>query len=94
MSNVDAKTKKLKHFEGTFEKLERFVSKTGIDGVWYDLDDQRRKRFVAYSGAILNFWTRTGTVNFQGGPQEAIDELRNRLIVVISANTNSFEGYI
>jgi hypothetical protein len=40
------------------------VALTGIDGEWTEMGNHCQ--FRAVSGAILNYWKSTGTVNFQG----------------------------
>lgn len=40
------------------------VALTGIDGEWTEMGNHCQ--FRAETGAILNFWKTTGTVNFQG----------------------------
>jgi hypothetical protein len=60
-------------FYGYYEGLQNLLALTGIGGVWRDLDNQ--KQYVANTGAILNWWRSTKTVNFQGGPPAAKQEL-------------------
>jgi hypothetical protein len=45
-----------------------------VFGTHRDLDNQ--KQYVANTGAILNWWRSTKTVNFQGGPPAAKEELK------------------
>jgi hypothetical protein len=61
-------------FYGYYEQLQNQLALTGIGGVWRDLDNQ--KQYVANTGAILNWWRSTKTVNFQGGPPAAKEELK------------------
>jgi hypothetical protein len=42
-------------------------------------------RFVGCSGALLNFWPQTGTINFQG-PKAAAAELEQALAAVVRGN--------
>jgi hypothetical protein len=67
-------------FYGTYEQLQNQLALTGIGGVWRDLDNQ--KQYVANTGAILNWWRSTKTVNFQGGPPAAKDELKAAFFAV------------
>ena len=60
-------------FYGHYEQLQNQLALTGIGGVWRDLGNQ--KQYVANTGAILNRWRSTKTVNFQGGPPAAKKEL-------------------
>jgi hypothetical protein len=46
---------------------------TGVDGEWIEMGNHCQ--FRADSGAILNFWRSTGTINFQG-PGLAAEEFR------------------
>jgi hypothetical protein len=61
-------------FYGSYEGLQNLLAFTEIGGVWRDLDNQ--KQYVANTGAILNWWRSTKTVNFQGGPPAAKEELK------------------
>jgi hypothetical protein len=49
------------------------VALTGIDGEWTETGNHCQ--FRAVSGAILNYWKSTGTVNFQG-PGLAAEEFK------------------
>jgi hypothetical protein len=50
------------------------VALTGIDGEWREMGNHCQ--FRAVSGAILNYWKSTGTVNFQG-PSLAAEEFKS-----------------
>ena len=62
----------MRKIRGNFEELQELVEATGIDGEW--IERGQHKQYRADSGAILNFWESTGTVNFQG-PEPAAQEL-------------------
>jgi hypothetical protein len=64
----------LMKFYGYYEQLQNQLALTGIGGVWRDLGNQ--KQYVANTGAILNWRRSTKTVNFQGGPPAAKEELK------------------
>jgi hypothetical protein len=70
-------------FRGTFEELQELVTTTGIGGEW--IDQTQVTQYRADSGAILNYWSSTGTVNFRGGPVAA-EELETAMF---SATTDS-----
>jgi hypothetical protein len=59
----------MKKFRGSLEELQELVATTGIDGEW--IEQKQLTQYRADSGAILNFWSSTGTVNFQGPPSAA-----------------------
>jgi hypothetical protein len=54
---------------GGFNELQELVATTRNDGEW--IEQKQQKQYRAYSGAILNYWESTGTVNFQGPPSAA-----------------------
>src|ERR1700674_1516874 len=51
-------------FRGTYSELQDRVTLIGIRGQWRDLGNQ--KQYRANTGALLNFYVSTGTVNVQG----------------------------
>ena len=59
----------LRKFRGSFVELQELVAATGIDGEW--VEQGPHKQYRTDNGAILNFWSSTGTVNFQGPPSAA-----------------------
>lgn len=56
-------------FKGTFAELQDIVLLTGVGGEWRDLGIQ--KQYRAETGAILNWWSSSKTLNFQGSKDEA-----------------------
>src|ERR1700722_20287571 len=52
-------------FLGDFRRLKKCVSRTDIDGEWCELKNGIRQ-FHAESGAVLNWWKSSGTIQFQG----------------------------
>ena len=62
----------MRKFRERFEDLKDRVAVTEIDGEW--IERGQHKQYRADSGAILNFWESTRTVNFQG-PESAAQEL-------------------
>ncbi|MGH6890220.1 MAG: hypothetical protein ACREHF_13670 [Rhizomicrobium sp.] len=58
-------------FVGSYEALQDIVLQTGPDGGWDDLGNL--KQFRAVSGAVLNWWGSTGTIQFQGKAAAAAD---------------------
>lgn len=68
-------------FRGTLEQLQYLVALTEVLGAW----EWMATGYWCYrcrSGAILNWWPSTGTINFQGPAQQAA-ELRYALIHVL-----------
>ena len=59
----------MKKCRGRFEKLRELVATTGISGEW--VASKQQIQYRTDSGAILNYWESTGTVNFQGSPDSA-----------------------
>lgn len=59
---------------------------TGIDGEW--IERQQLKQYRADSGAVLNFWASTGTVNCQG-PEQAAQELEAAVFRSDGKNTRA-----
>jgi hypothetical protein len=59
---------------GDFQTLRYTVARTGIPGDWTN-GKKGHRQFRTASGAILNFWKSTGTINFQG-PEFAAEELK------------------
>jgi predicted nucleotide-binding protein len=54
-------------FKGAFEDLQAKVAATGHGGTWSDIANG--KQFRADNGAILNWYPKTGTLQYQG-PKE------------------------
>ena len=52
-------------FRGDYLKLKKCVSRTGATGQWRELKNGH-KQFRTNTGAILNWWESTGTIQFQG----------------------------
>jgi hypothetical protein len=73
-------------FRGTFEELQELVATTGIDGEW--IEQKQQTQYRANSGAILNYWKSTGTVNFQGGPVAA-EELEAAMFPARTGSTRA-----
>lgn len=61
-------------FTGSFDELKDKVLITAIDGEWKDLGNQ--KQYRAVTGAVLNWWTSSKTIQFQGN-KEAAKELEH-----------------
>lgn len=55
-------------FWGTLPELKAIVRETGCPGTWEQMLGFWRYR--CHAGAILNWWSSTGTVNLQGPPGE------------------------
>jgi hypothetical protein len=63
-------------FIGFDAALRELVIATGIKGEWRALGD--KIQFRAHDGAILNWWPKTKTINFQGSGSPA-SELKEKL---------------
>jgi hypothetical protein len=62
-------------FQSTFEHLQDTVMWCAILGEWSFHKKNRFYRFHAETGAILNWWPTTGTINFQGRHAEQFERL-------------------
>jgi len=56
---------------GNFKVLRYVVARTGIPGKW--TKEGNHRQFRARSGAVLNYWKTTGTINFQGSERAAAE---------------------
>ena len=64
-------------FNGTFQELEALITSLGYTGTWADISNG--KQFRCQDGAILNWFTRTRTVQYQGA-----QDVRDRLELAVS----------
>jgi len=62
---------------GDFDALKKIVELIGVPGRW--AETQNHCQFRTDSGAVLNYWKTTGTINFQGS-ERAAAELRAMLL--------------
>jgi hypothetical protein len=62
-------------FRGSLEELQNIVIRCAIPGKWSFHKKNRFYRFQAATGAILNWWPATGTINFQGHDPEQFEAL-------------------
>jgi hypothetical protein len=62
-------------FRGSLDDLEHIVTRCSSPGEWSFHKKSRFYRFQAESGAILNWWPSTGTINFQGQDPEQFETL-------------------
>ena len=76
----------MRKFRGRFEKLQELVATTGISGEW--VESKQQIQYRTDSGAILNYWESTGTVNFQGLPDSA-KELEAAMFPASAGNTRA-----
>jgi predicted nucleotide-binding protein len=61
-------------FNGTLGELEAAVAACKLTGDWCENNKNAFHSFRADTGEILNWWPRTGTVQFQGKHQEDFKE--------------------
>ncbi len=66
----------MQEFKGKFEELQETLSKAGCNGQWADIANG--KQFKSEEGGILNWYTATGRINFQG-PAPAKNKLLEQL---------------
>lgn len=71
-----------RRFGGTLEQLDAVLVAAGKAG-WWEWMPAGYWRFNDTSGAILNWWTSTGTLDFQGTPA-ARAAFEQSLITVVS----------
>jgi hypothetical protein len=62
---------------GDYDALKKIVELIGIPGKW--TKEGNHRQFRTNSGAVLNYWKTTGTINFQGS-ERAAAELRAMLV--------------
>ncbi len=55
-------------FKGSIEELQAIVKELGLTGHWHD--EGLFYLFHSDDGAILNWWTKTSVVSFQGIPDK------------------------
>ena len=56
-------------FNGSYQDLQDQVLLSGVYGDW--IDRGNHKQFRAETGAVLNWWMSTKTINFQGNIRSA-----------------------
>jgi hypothetical protein len=56
---------------GNFKVLRYVVARTGIPGKW--TKEGNHRQFRTASGAVLNYWKTTGTIDFQGSNRAAAE---------------------
>ena len=57
----------MQKYRGPFEELQKLLATLGHPGEW--LGDSTKRVYRAESGAVLNWWPSTGTLQCQGPPQ-------------------------
>jgi hypothetical protein len=62
-------------FLSSLDDLKHIVMRCAIPGEWSFHKKNRFYRFQAETGAILNWWPSTGTINFQGQDAEQFEAL-------------------
>src|SRR5262249_32036448 len=68
-------------FRGSIDDLRQVVESTGIDGKWSGPDGQK-VQFRTDDGAILNWWSKTYTLQFQG-PEDPTKRLNDAFAAAI-----------
>lgn len=64
-------------FHGKIEDLQSSIASLGYQGDWEALSNAQY-RFTSTDGAVVNWWSSTGTVQFQG-PTPARDGIKDKL---------------
>jgi hypothetical protein len=77
-------------FKGSYEKLQRCLSRTGLAGNWRELK-YGQKQYRTAKGGVLNWWETTGTITFQGLKVSAREKLAEAFIA--SAKQHLFGQY-
>jgi hypothetical protein len=62
-------------FQGSLDDLQDIAGRCAIPGEWSFHRKSRFYRFQAETGAILNWWPTTGTINFQGRDAERLKSI-------------------
>jgi hypothetical protein len=62
-------------FRGSLDDLQDIVMRCATPGEWNFQRKSRFYRFQAETGAILNWWPKTGTINFRGRDAEQFEAL-------------------
>jgi hypothetical protein len=62
-------------FQGSLNDLQELMMRCVILGEWNFHKKSRFYRFQAAAGAILNWWPKTGTINFQGQDAQKFERL-------------------
>jgi hypothetical protein len=69
-------------FKGSLDELREIVARCGIAGDWQLHAKSNHYRFCTETGAILNWWSTTGAMNFQGKEPEHFKDLFLRQTLV------------
>ena len=61
-------------FRGTFEKLRDAVKSIGVSGHWEEHENPYciKHCFRGKNGEVLNWWSSTGSLSFQGNDKRAM----------------------
>jgi len=79
-------------FRGDYERIKKFVLRTGLPGKWRELK-YGQKQFRTDDGGYLNWWQTTGTITFQGHNLAAREELTQAFIAIASARRRLLGEY-
>jgi len=69
-------------FPGKIEELQALIASLGLEGEWKELSNENY-HFTTPEGAVLNWWQKTKTVQFQG-PLPIRTALEGRVVKAIS----------
>lgn len=75
----------MEKFHGEFDELKDIVTKAGYSGEWGENDGKRV--FRSDDGAILNWWSSTGTLQIQGRKPSSA-KLENALSEIVRSNSS------
>jgi len=76
-------------FQGSLDDLQDIVMRCAIPGEWSYHKKTRFYGFQAATGAILNWWPSTGSINFQGHDTEQFEALFLKHALVAAAQSES-----
>jgi hypothetical protein len=77
------------NFRGSLDDLQDTVTRCAIQGEWSYHKKNCFYRFQAATGAILNWWPSTGTINFQGHHAEQFESFFLEHALVAAAQSES-----
>lgn len=77
-------------FHGTLAELQDLVRRAGYDGAWVEVGNGQHQ-FKSKDGAVLNWWPKKGTLQFQG-PTKARDPFRAALEPLLSGGPKGAAG--
>jgi predicted nucleotide-binding protein len=81
----------MKTFRGTIDEFKNIISMVGLSGKWSEISNGYQ--FKANNGAILNWYSKTGTIQYQGKEYGKI-EIQDKLNCFSSATIKEKEAIV